>query len=278
MVWIVKRDGRKETFDRKKIIRTCIRSGASKEVAEEIAREIERKVYDGISTDKILKMVLELLEEKTLAQAARYDLKMALFRLGPAGYEFEKFVARLLREYGYKTRTNVIIKGYCVSHEVDVIAEKDGKIYMIECKFHNTPGIYTGLKEVMYTYARFLDIKQGPNDHRFTRAWLFTNTKFSNDAKKFAKCRDVLLTGWKFSGNESIEKLLERKKLYPITVLRSVSKKEEEILIDAGFVFCRDLLKENPKIISNHTGIKLKKINEIIREAEKLLGENNEIK
>lgn len=30
--------------------------------------------------------------------------------------------------------------------------------YMIECKFHNVP-IYTGLKEVMYTYARFLDVK-----------------------------------------------------------------------------------------------------------------------
>ena len=278
MVWIIKRDGRKETFDRKKIIRTCMRSGASRELAEEIAERIEKRVYNGISTDKILEMVLELLEEKTLAQAARYDLKMALFRLGPAGYEFEKFVSGLLEEYGYKTKTNVIIKGYCVSHEVDVIAEKDEKIYMIECKFHNTPGIYTGLKEVMYTYARFIDIKQGPNDHRFTQAWLFTNTKFSNDAKKFAKCRNVLLTGWKFPGNESIEKLLEKKKLYPITVLRNVSRNEKQALINAGFVFCRDLLKENPKIISEITGIKLKKINEIIKEAEKILGDEGENK
>ena len=276
MVWVVKRNGQKETFDRKKIIRTCLRSGASKKVAEEIAREIEKRIYNGISTDEILKMVLELLEEKTIAQAARYDLKMALFRLGPTGYDFEKFVARLLREYGYKTKTNVIVKGFCVTHEVDVLAEKEGNLFMIECKFHNTPGIYTGLKEVMYTYARFLDIKQGPNDHRFVKAWLFTNTKFSHDAKKYAKCRNVLLTGWKYPYGESIEKLLEKKKLYPITTLRNVSKREEESLIDNGFVFCRDLLKEEPKIISNSTGIKLKKVHEIVKEAKNLAGENNE--
>ncbi|HIQ50239.1 MAG TPA: hypothetical protein EYH56_03540 [Nanoarchaeota archaeon] len=278
MIWVIKRDGRKEAFDKKKIINTCMRSGVSRELAEEIAEKVEKKVYNGITTDKILEMVLELLEEKTLAQAARYDLKMALFRLGPAGYEFEKFVSRLLEEYGYKTKTNVIVKGYCVSHEIDVIAEKEGKIYMIECKFHNTPGIYTGLKEVMYTYARFLDIKQGSNEYCFSQAWLFTNTKFSSEAKKFAKCRDILLTGWKFPSDESIEKLLEKKNLYPITVLRNVSRSEKQAFINAGFVFCRDLLKENPKIISEITGIKLKKIKEIIKEAEKILGEQYENK
>lgn len=273
MVWVIKRNGEKESFDKRKIIRTCMRAGADKKIAERIAEEVEKKIYNGISTEKILKMVLELLEEKTLGNAARYDLKMALFRLGPAGYEFEKFVAKLLREYGYKTKTNIIIRGYCVSHEIDVIAEKDGKKYMIECKFHNTPGIYTGLKEVMYTYARFLDIRQGPRDHEFYQAWLFTNTKFSTDAKKFAKCRGLILTGWKFPAKESIEKLLEKKKLYPITVLRSISKREEEILINSGFVFCRDLLEEKPKIISNYTGIRLSKLAQIVNEAKTLLGE-----
>ncbi len=277
MVFVVKRDGRKETFDKRKIIRTCIRAGASREIAEQIAREVEKRIYDGISTEKILQMVLELLEERTLAKAARYDLKMALFRLGPAGYEFEKFVARLLREYGYKTKTNVIIKGYCISHEIDVLAEKEGKLYMIECKFHNTPGIYTGVKEVMYTYARFLDISQS-KAMSFAQPWLFTNTKFSDDAKKFAKCREIKLTGWRYPSKESIEKLLEKRNLYPITILRSVSKREEEALINSGYVFCRDLFKENPKDISKNTEIRLKKIIEIVREAERIIGEGNEAK
>jgi len=87
-----------------------------------------------------------------------------------------------------------------------------------------------------------------------------------------------LLTGWKFPSDESIEKLLEKKNLYPITVLRNVSRSEKQAFINAGFVFCRDLLKENPKIISEITGIKLKKIKEIIKEAEKILGEQYENK
>ncbi len=278
MVWIVKRDGRKEIFDRKKIIRTCIRSGASKEIAEEIAREVEKKVYDGINTEKILQMVLELLEEKTLAHAAKYDLKMALFRLGPTGYEFEKFVKKLLEEYNFKAKTNVYVSGKCVTHEIDVIAEKNGKKYMIECKFHNIPGSYTGLKEVLYTYARFLDLKEGfslgKNDIKFESAWLFTNTKFSSDAKKFARCKGILLTGWKYPRSESIERMLERKKLYPITVLRSINKKIEEILINSNYVFCRDIIKSDVETLSEITNLKPNAIKKIIEEAQNIVNKN----
>jgi hypothetical protein len=275
MVWVVKRDGRKEPFDRKKIIRTCIRSGASRELAEKISREVEKRIYDGITTEEILKIVLELLEKALPGTAARYDLKMALLRLGPAGYEFEHFVARLLQEYGFKTKVHVFVKGLCVTHEVDVIAEKDGKTYMIECKFHNTPGIYTGLKEVMYTYARFLDLKEGyengKNSIKFDFPWLITNTKFSEDAKRYGRCRNILLTGWRYPANNSIEKMLETKNLYPITILRSLDKRTEEALIMSDYAFCRDILKKPPEEISKFTGIKLKVLKRLIEEAKSIL-------
>ena len=54
-----------------------------------------------------------------------------------------------------------ILRGHCVSHEIDIVASKQEKQYMIECKYHNMPGIYTCLKEVLYTYARFLDLVEG---------------------------------------------------------------------------------------------------------------------
>ena len=54
------------------------------------------------------------------------------------------------------------MKGKCASHEIDVIADKgDSLRYMIECKYHNSQGIYTGLKEALYTHARFLDLNNG---------------------------------------------------------------------------------------------------------------------
>ncbi len=276
MVWIRKRNGRREEFKKEKIIRTCRRAGVSREVAEKIAEEVEKRVYDGIPSSKILEMVLELIDEYTnRSTSSKYDLKMALFRLGPTGYEFEQFVARLLKEFGFETVRHVYVSGECVTHEIDVIAKKDGKTYMIECKFHNLPGSYTGLKEVMYTYSRLLDLREGnknrKNNIKFDEAWLFTNTKFSSDAKRYAKCKGIKLTGWRHPKGESIEKMLEKKGLYPITVLKSLRKKEEEALVENGYIFCKDILKENPEILSQRTGISVFKIKRIMEEIKNII-------
>ncbi len=236
MLKVRKRDGRLEEFSKAKIIRTCLRAGASKRVAEKVAEEVERRIYDGMTTDEVLELVIELLLKHEYPKAERYDLKRSLIRLGPSGFGFEKFVARLLKEYGFKTETNVIVQGKCVEQEIDVVAEKNGEKYMIECKFHNLP-IYTGLKEVMYTYARFLDVE----GYGFTQPWIFTNTKFSDEAKRYASCMGIKLTGWSYPENEGIEVLLESKGLYPITVLR-IDKEMLDTVVNAGLIFCRDVV------------------------------------
>ena len=258
---VKKRDGRLEEFSGEKIIRTCLRAGASRKVAEKVAEEVEKRIYDGISTDEVLEMVIELLLQQEYREGRRYDLKRSILRLGPAGFAFEKFVARLLEEYGYMTRTNVVIDGRCVKQEIDVVAERDGRKYMIECKFHNMP-IYTGLKEVMYTYARFLDVV----DAGFASPWIFTNTRFSEDAKIYAKCRGIRLTGWKYPEGEGIETLLEDKHLYPITILR-VNRETINKAINNGFVFCKDVVKAGER--------ELKKLG--IKEAKKLVEEAKEV-
>ena len=231
-----KRDGRLEEFSKAKIIRTCLKAGASKRIAEMVADEVESRIYDGISTDEVLEMVIELLLKHEYPRAERYDLKRSLIRLGPSGFGFEKFVARLLEEYDFETDTNVIVHGRCVEQEIDVVAEKDGEKYMIECKFHNQP-VYTGLKDVMYTYARFLDVSH----HGFIQPWVFTNTKFSDEAKRYASCMGMKLTGWKYPENEGIEVMLESKGLYPVTILK-VDKEVIDAAVNAGLVFCSDVV------------------------------------
>lgn len=75
-----------------------------------------------------MKIAQEKLKERNeQALAIRYDLKRALMELGPSGYPFEKLISDLLRKFGYRTKTNLTLQGKCVSHEIDVIAEKDGK-------------------------------------------------------------------------------------------------------------------------------------------------------
>ncbi len=275
---VVKRNGITEPFEKRKIVRTCLRAGLPKRIAEEIAEEVEIEVKErggSITAHELLKLVTDLIGKRSAHHAARYNLKMALLRLGPEGFEFEKFVASLLSEIGYETRTNVVARGRCVVHEIDVLAEKDGKVYMVECKFHNFPGIYTGLKEVMYTYSRYLDLadgwRDGKGDVKPDSAWLFTNTKFSDDAKEFAACRGMLLTGWNYPRGEGIESILESKSLYPVTLLEGLDKETEEALISSGYVFCRELLNDSVEEISRRTGVSTDKLKRVVSEARKFL-------
>jgi transcriptional regulator NrdR family protein len=66
MIFVTKFDGRKQPFDKSKIIRTCLRMHASLEQAKEIADKIEKKIYDGIPTKKILRMIFTYLKKYAL--------------------------------------------------------------------------------------------------------------------------------------------------------------------------------------------------------------------
>ena len=115
-------------------------------------------LVEGMSTRKIYKTAFRLLRNVSRPMAARYKLKHAIMELGP-GFPFEQFVGELLNYKGYKTQVGVIIKGHCVNHEVDVIAEKDHHHFMIECKFHNRQGLYVRCKNSTLHTITFLDVE-----------------------------------------------------------------------------------------------------------------------
>jgi len=269
-MWVVKSSGETEKFNPEKIKRTCLRAGASEELADRIAREVEKKSYDGISTKEILHITLSLLKKEKPIVAARYDLKGSIFRLGPAGFTFEHLVAEIFREYGYETKVHSIIRGKCVSHEVDVIATKDNNNYMIECKYHNIPGIFTGLREALYTYARFLDLQDGFKSglcRKFNQPWLVCNTKFSEDAVQYANCKDMRLIGWNYPENQGLGYLIEKNKLYPITMLTRLDADSLERLANVNLVLVKDLVRISIKELSESSKIPKNKIKILSEEA-----------
>lgn len=272
-MWIVKASGETEKFDPEKIKRTCLKAGASEQLAERIANEVRRKSYNGISTKEILQITLKILNKEKPCVAARYDLKGAMFRLGPAGFVFEHFIGEFLKEYEFKTKVHNILRGYCVSHEVDVIASKEDKSYMIECKYHNLSGIYTGLREVLYTYARFLDLLDGAKQglcQNFNQAWLICNTKFSQDTIQYASCKGIKLIGWNYPKDNSLEDMIEKKKLYPVTMIRSLDADSLDKLASLDFVLALDLIRNPLKEINSITKIPLKKLRNFAVEAERI--------
>ncbi len=260
-MFVIKASGEKENFNAEKVRRTCLRAGASKELADEIVEEIKKKIYDGMHTKEILNIVLKLLK-KVPAGAARYDLKRAIMRLGPTGFPFENFVAGILQDYGYKVKVGQIIMGQCATHEIDIVAKKGNKRYMVECKYHNASGIYTGLKTALYTHARLLDL----ND-KFDQGWLVCNTKCSSETIKYSRCVGLKILSWRYPPGEGLEKLIEQNKLYPITILRNVNKYEKGRLSQAKFMLVKDLLRFDMVELKKKTGLPGAKLKKIVEEA-----------
>ncbi|MDE1831021.1 PDDEXK family nuclease [Candidatus Nitrosotalea okcheonensis] len=128
-----------------------------------VAENIGQKVKECMKTSEIYKMVLEALkiEDASKVTHHKYKLKESIMRMGPAGYSFENYVGEILRDYGHNVLfTRTIEHGKCVKHEIDLVTEiiSTGEKYIIECKYNNMSGIYTGLKESLYTHTRFLDL------------------------------------------------------------------------------------------------------------------------
>lgn len=267
---VIKASGKKERFNPKKVRRSLLRAGADRETADEIILEVEKRAYEGISTRRVFRMVMGMLDEKQPRTASYYDLKGAIMRLGPAGFPFETFVGEVLEEYGYETKLRTKIKGRCATHEIDIIAEKkaSGKRYLIECKYHNSRGTYIDLKEALYTYARFLDLTDG--EEHFDGVWLSCNTRASTQARRYAECVGMSLLCWRYPRNRGLEALIEKRNLYPITVLRSLDRNSLDRFSRAGYMLARDLVENDFHGIKAKTRLSSKKLRRIMDEAKEL--------
>lgn len=242
MVSIVKASGQQEPFQKRKLIASLVRTGASHEVASQITDTVEKSISHGSSTSQIYRHAKKLLKKHSNVCGMKYSLKKALSSLGPSGYPFEKYFARVLEHYGYVAETNRIVQGRCVSHEVDIVAEKEDNQSVIECKYHSDGGKATDVKIALYVFSRFTDIKEVRAD-AFTvlDGWLVTNTRCTSEAVKYAECVGLKVVSWRYPGEESLERMIERKSLYPVTSLPSVTKGILAPLFSGNFVLAQDV-------------------------------------
>jgi Holliday junction resolvase-like predicted endonuclease len=243
---ITKASGDRVPFDVDKLTASLRRSGASEEVAQHIADTLLPKLVPGISTRKLYRMAFGLLRKRSKPAAARYRLKQAIMDLGPSGFPFERFVARILEQDGYTTQVGVVVQGKCVTHEVDVIAEKKSRRYLIECKYRNTRGKVSDVKVPLYIQARFLDVehswRQEPGgDQRTHIGWVVTNTRFTSDALDYGLCAGLRMVGWDQPAKGSLKDRIDRSGLHPLTCLVSLTKAEKERLLEQGLVLARDV-------------------------------------
>lgn len=246
MISVIKANGEKEPFSEKKVIHSIQRAHIPKHIQDEALAHIKQKLYDGISTEEIYRHILEFLDRSEEPYSrARYSLKESVMMLGPTGYPFEDYVARLFESEGYHTQVRQILNGKCITHEIDVVAKKENIHAMIEAKFHNHVGTRSEVQTALYTQARFQDIKE---KNKLTEAWLVTNTKTTEDANAYAACMGMKVMSWNYPEGKGLRELIEKAKLFPITMLSSLSQSQKTKLLQDHHVLCQTIV-ENPKVL-----------------------------
>ena len=272
-VKIKKYSGELEAFDINKLINSLRRSQADENLVQQVAHNIMDQIEEGMTTKTIYQKAFNMLKRRSRVSASKYKLKKALLELGPTGFPFEKLVAKLLEFEGFNTQVGVIVDGNCVSHEVDVIAEKGNDLYIIECKFHNDQGRICNVKTPLYVQSRFLDVKerwksQDGNDTKLYRGGLYTSTRFTTDAIKYGTCIDLMLVSWDYPQNGSLKERIDNTGMYPLTALATLTKSEKSKLLDKGIVLCKEIY-ENP-ILLEQLGLTQSRQNKILKDSLEL--------
>ncbi|WP_225034634.1 ATP cone domain-containing protein [Winogradskyella sp. SM1960] len=269
---IIKNSGEKVKFSLEKLRNSLNRTGANDKVVSDILDKVIDELYHGISTKEIYNRAFALLKKCKHPYASKYKLKKAIYELGPTGFPFEDFVSALLKYSGYKTEVGTLLNGKCVTHEIDVIADKNNTSTIIECKFHSEQGLKCNVKIPLYINSRYQDIKTNWNKitkskNRLTPGWVVTNTRFTKDALQYGNCCGLYLLSWDYPTNDGLKDRIDRLGLYPITASTLLSKREKQFLLSRSVVLCRDLIDD--KFYLDHLGVseirKKKILNEIIQ-------------
>ncbi len=226
--------------------------GANSEVAIQVAQEVEKTLYEGITTQEILQIIFTLMGERKPAVRHLFDLKYGISLMEPKP-EFEAFVRVLLAHGGFQVKPNTILRGLCGEHEVDAIATKDGLTYFVEAKHYFNYHALTGLDESRIARAIMEDMTDGFTsgvpEIKIDRAMIVTNTRYSEHAINYGRCRGILQVGWASPEGFGLREVVEKHKLYPLSCLRGVSTETRLRLVEAGIVLIKQLLEQDSRYI-----------------------------
>ncbi|NKI25743.1 ATPase [Arenibacter sp. 6A1] len=272
---VITASGEKASFSLENLHNSLKNSGADEALINQIVDRVFDELYEGITTAEIYNRAFAILKSKESVFASRYKLKKAIYELGPTGFPFERFVGDILKYSGYTVTIGSIMQGVCVTHEIDVLAEKNGELNLIECKFHGQEGRNCNVKIPLYIQSRFLDVKghwkTKKESHKpLKMGWVVTNTRFTEDAISYGKCVGLYLLSWDYPKGDGLKDRIDRLGLYPITVSTLLSNREKQFLLSRDLVLCRQLMED--KFLLDHLGVSVARKKKILKEVQLLCG------
>ncbi len=136
----------------------------------------EYTYYMAVGGGMLLAAVLILLICRWIKKRKRYPDEMDMME----GHEFEYFCAELLRRKGF---IEVEVTKGSGDYGIDILAEKDGVTYAIQCKCYTAP---IGVKAIQEAYA-------GRDYYDRMVGAVMTNQYFTTPAVEAAKKLKILL-------------------------------------------------------------------------------------
>lgn len=240
MIEIRKHSGESEEFDEAKLAGSMERAEVPKDLVLKILHEIKPLLKTGLSTDDLFVIIKDHLKHYSKKLEAHYSIDRAIHDLGPDGYTFERYIAKIFQHLGYQTKVGQTLMGKCITHEVDVIAQKEETLY-IECKFHKSAHTKNNAQKVLYLNSRYIDLKENPNN-QFDHFLLASNTRFTSDAIQYAECVGLKLLGRNYPFKNALSDIVRRSKLFPVTSL-SLKIEEKEFFFKSGVILCKELVE-----------------------------------
>ncbi len=143
---------------------------------------------------------------------------------------------------------------------------------MAEAKFHSSPGVKSDLQVVLYSFARLHDLRSAKICNAdicgIKELMVVTNTKFTTTAEKYAECSGLTLLSWDYPKENNLHDRIQRAKVYPVSVLQSISTTQKRALIDRGVIVCSDII-DKPHLL-RYAHLSPKRMEQVIAEAESL--------
>ena len=245
---VLKSTGQRAPFSEDKLYKSIRAAGASKDLAQRIVGQVLSHARPGIHTTELRRLTSTYLRAESPRTATRYELRNAVLDLGPTGYWFENLIGALHEAQGYRVELGKILEGRCISHEVDVIADRGDERVLVECKFRNGPGQRCDSKVALYVRARALDLAENRHAIPYTTFRLVANTKFTSEAIRYARCVGLDLLGWDHPTGRGLQCLIEEYRLHPLTSLATLTDPEKRKLLSGGIILCREL-RDSPPLL-----------------------------
>jgi chaperonin GroEL (HSP60 family) len=99
------------------------------------------------------------------------------------------------------------------------------------------------------------------------------NTKFTNHARTYADCVGIGHIGWKSPAPNGLEDIIERRSLYPVTVLKEIDRRLQRLLLDNGILLLRQLIEEDAEILTRKRIVSTSQLSSLRNKTRRILNQ-----